>query len=227
MNSIAACSEPGEEHPPWRFPDVIRAGGRIEKEDWTLIPYPPGNAPKPKATGKAGLARNTGEAAAPPDLVAGLAVPATGKLIVPLALWQARRAALQARFDAGEIALWLDACEEVEALIAAVDLAALPLLALDFPKAVDGRAYSSAALLRKRFQYRGPLWAVGDVQRDYFAFMFRCGFDTLAPRAGRYTRAQLEDAAASLGLFAHPYQGAVDNPLPLWRRVRRSQETRI
>jgi uncharacterized protein (DUF934 family) len=204
--------------------EVIRAGGRIEAEDWTIVPYPASNAPRPRAAGKAGLARNTGEAAAPPELVAGLAVPAAGKVIVPLALWQARRDELQQRFDAGEIAVWLDACEEVEVLAAAVDLAAAPLLALDFPKAGDGRAYSSAALLRERLHYRGPLWAIGDVQRDYFAFMFRCGFDTLVPRAGRYTRAQLEEAAANLGLFAHPYQGAVDDPLPLWRRVRRPQQ---
>ena len=207
------------------MPEVIRADGRIAEEDWTLVPYPASNAPKPKATGKAGLARNTGEAAAPAELLASLVVPETGKLIVPFALWQARRAELQARFDAGELALWLDACEEVEALVEAVDLAAAPLLALDFPKAGDGRAYSSAVLLRGRFHYRGPLWAIGDVQRDYFAFMFRCGFDTLLPRAGRYSRAQLIDAVASLGLFPHPYQGAVDDPLPLWRRVRRAQET--
>ncbi|MDR0701649.1 MAG: DUF934 domain-containing protein [Azoarcus sp.] len=205
------------------MPEIIRADGRIVETDWTLVPYPASNAPQPKATGKAGLARNTGEAAAPAELLASLAVPATGKVIVPFALWQSRRAELQARFDAGELAPWLDACEEVETLAAAVDLAAAPLLALDFPKAGDGRAYSSAALLRNRFHYRGPLWAIGDVQRDYFAFMFRCGFDTLLPRAGRYARAQLEEAIASLGLFPHPYQGAVDDPLPLWRRVRRAQ----
>ncbi|MDR2031885.1 MAG: DUF934 domain-containing protein [Azoarcus sp.] len=207
------------------MPEVIHADGRIAQEHWTLVPYPASNAPTPKARGKAGLARNTGEAAAPGELLASLAVPATGKVIVPLALWQTRRAELQARFEAGELALWLDACEEVETLAAAIDLAAVPLLALDFPKAGDGRAYSSAALLRGRFHYRGPLWAIGDVQRDYFVFMFRCGFDTLVPRAGRYTRAQLEEAVASLGLFPHPYQGAIDNPLPLWRRVRRPQET--
>ncbi|MDR0634852.1 MAG: DUF934 domain-containing protein [Azoarcus sp.] len=206
------------------MPETLRADGRIVEEDWILVPYPPSNAPRPKATGKAGLARNTGEPAAPAEVLADLAVPATGKVIVPFALWQTRRAELQARFDAGDLALWLDACEEVETLRDAVDLAAVPLLALDFPKAGDGRAYSSAALLRGRFHYRGPLWAIGDVQRDYFAFMFRCGFDTLLPRAGRYTRAQLIDAVASLGLFPHPYQGAVDDPLPLWRRVRRSPE---
>ncbi|MDR3212813.1 MAG: DUF934 domain-containing protein [Azoarcus sp.] len=207
------------------MPEVIRADGRITRENWAIVSYPPENAPRPKATGKAGLARNTGEAAAPAELIARLAVP-TGPVIVPLALWQARRDALQARFDAGEVGIWLDACEEVETLAAAVDLVAAPLVALNFPKAGDGRAYSSAALLRERFQYRGSLWAIGDVLRDYFAFMFRCGFDTLLPRTGRYSQAQLEEAVASLGLFAHPYQGAVDDPRPLWRRVQRTPEIR-
>jgi len=204
------------------MPEVIRPDGRIEDADWTLVRYPASNDPKPKATGKAGLARNTGEAAAPPELVAALPVPPSGRVIVPLALWRARREELQRRFDAGEVGVWLDACEEVETLVAAVDLDAVPLLALDFPKAGDGRAYSSAALLRRRYGYRGPLWAVGDVLRDYFVFMFRCGFDTLLPRPGRYTHAQLVEAASQLGLFKQPYQGAVDDPRPLFRRVQRA-----
>ena len=204
--------------------EVIRADGRIEQEDWALLVYPDSNAPKPKANGKAGLARNTGEAAAPPELVASFPVP-EGRVIVPLAVWQARQHELSSRFDAGEIAVWLDACEEPEILAECLDLARVPLLALNFPAAGDGRAYSSAALLRGRYRYDGPLWAVGAVLRDYFAFMFRCGFDTLVPRAGRYSRAQLLDAVASLALFAHPYQGATDDPRPLWRRVRRPQNT--
>jgi uncharacterized protein (DUF934 family) len=208
------------------MPEVIRADGRIEEDNWVLVTYPASNAPKVKAAGKAGLARNTGEAAAPPELVASLDVPATGKVIVPLALWQTRRAELQPRIDTQEVAVWLDGCEPVEALVESVDFASVPLLALNFPKAGDGRAYSSATLLRSRYHYHGPLWAVGDVQRDYFAFMLRCGFDTLLPRAGRYTTAQLHEAVASLGLFEQPYQGAVDDPRPLWRRVERTQEIR-
>jgi uncharacterized protein (DUF934 family) len=201
--------------------EILSADGRITPTAWTLVPYPPSNAPQPKAKGKAGLARLTGEAAAPIELIASLPVPA-GKVIVPFALWQHRRTELEARFSVGEIALWLDACEEIETLIAAVDLTALPLLALDFPKAGDGRACSSATLLRTRYGYRGVLWAVGDVLRDYFAFMFRCGFDVVVPKPGRYTPAQLEEAAASLSLFPHPYQGAVDDARPLWRRVTRA-----
>jgi uncharacterized protein (DUF934 family) len=206
--------------------EILHANGTIAATDWTLVPYPASNAPQPKSTGKAGLARLTGEAAAPLELIDSLPLPASGKLIIPFAVWQRRRAALSERFQAGEIALWLDACEKVEDLVENVDLAAAPLLALDFPKAGDGRAYSSATLLRTRYDYAGQLWAVGDVQRDYFAFMFRCGFDTLLPRAGRYTHAQLQEAVASLSLFTQPYQGAVDDPRPLWQRVRRAVEAR-
>lgn len=200
---------------------ILKADGSIETSDWTLVPYPDNNKPKPLSNNKAGLARNTGDPVAPAELVATLPVPETGKVIIPFAVWQTRQSKFARRIARGEIAVWLDACEPVEQLVETVPFNSVPLIALDFPKAGDGRAYSSARLLRQRFQYKGALWAVGDVQRDYFAFMFRCGFDVLVPRPGRYTHAQLEDAAASSGRFAHPYQGAADDPRPLWQRVQR------
>ena len=54
----------------------------------------------------------------------------------------------------------------------------LALVALDFPKFRDGRAYSQARLLRESFHYRGELRATGQVLRDQFVFMLRAGFDT-------------------------------------------------
>jgi uncharacterized protein (DUF934 family) len=55
----------------------------------------------------------------------------------------------------------------------------LALIALNFPKFRDGRAYSQARLLRERYGYRGELRAVGDVLRDQFLFLVRAGFDSL------------------------------------------------
>jgi uncharacterized protein (DUF934 family) len=214
--------------------EVVRANGRIGREKWSILAYPSENAPTPKAGGKAGLARNTGEAAAPTEVIDALVVPGTGKFIVPLALWQlwqtqthtqtqTRRDALRTRIEAGEIAVWLDACEEIETLVERIDLNAVPLLALNFPKAGDGRACSSAVLLRRRYRYDGPLWAIGDVQRDYFGFLFHCGFDTLVPRAGRYKRAQLLEALVSLEAFAPPCRNADGDPRSLWRRARQDR----
>lgn len=142
-------------------------------------------------------------------------IPA-GPVLVPLAVWQARSAELAAR---GDVGVWLDASEGAESI--AADLPRLAAVAINFPAFTDGRGYSTAALLRSRYGYSGELRAIGDVLRDQFQAYIRCGFDTLQPPAGRYTHAQLEAALASLDDFSQPYQGAVDEPRPLWARVER------
>jgi len=145
-------------------------------------------------------------------------IPA-GKLLVPLAVWQARQAELAGR----EVGVWLDSAEPAEAL--AADLARLPVVAVNFPKFTDGRGYSIATLLRTRYGYAGELRAIGNVLRDQFFFYARCGFDALQPEEGRYTDAQLEAALASFHDFTEPYQAAVDRPAPVWRRINRSATT--
>ena len=92
---------------------------------------------------------------------------------------------------------------------------------LHFPKFTDGRSYSAATLLRTRYGYRGELRAIGQVLRDQFNYMTRCGFDALQPQAERYTDQQLEAAIASIDDFTQPYQRSVQDPLPLFRRVER------
>jgi uncharacterized protein (DUF934 family) len=53
----------------------------------------------------------------------------------------------------------------------------LALVALEFPKFKDGRAYSQARLLRENYGFRGELRATGDILRDQFMFLLRAGFD--------------------------------------------------
>lgn len=144
-----------------------------------------------------------------------VAVP-PGPVLVPLAVWQARQADLAGRTELG---VWLDSHESASALAEAVDR--LPVVAVNFPKFADGRGYSTATLLRTRYGFRGELRAIGDVQRDQFFFLQRCGFDCLQPAEGKYSDAQLEAALASLADFSEPYQGAVDRPAPVWRRLQR------
>jgi uncharacterized protein (DUF934 family) len=137
-------------------------------------------------------------------------VPAEGDIIVPLALWQARRDELLAH--PGRLGLRLDGHEGPEAV--ADDLAGFGLIAIHFPKFTDGRGYSTARLLRDRYGYRGELRAVGDVQRDQLLYLARCGFDAFALKEGR-------DPAAALAAFAdfsEAYQAGIDRPLPLFRR---------
>ena len=52
----------------------------------------------------------------------------------------------------------------------------LALIAIEFPSFRDGRAYSTARCC-ERYGFNGELRAVGDVLRDQFLFMHRCGFD--------------------------------------------------
>ncbi len=107
------------------------------------------------------------------DVSAAEAIPPTGPVIVSLAQWQAQREALLARGTPLGIRLHSDQPPE---LIAA-DVARFTVIALEFPKFRDGRAYSYARLLRERYGYKGELRAVGDVLLEQLFFMLRTGFD--------------------------------------------------
>jgi uncharacterized protein (DUF934 family) len=101
---------------------------------------------------------------------------------------------------------------EVEALEA--DLPRLALVVLQFPKWVDGRAYSQARLLRSRYRYQGEIRATGEVLVDMLPLLHRTGFDAVALRHDQ----SLDDAQRALRFFAGHYQGdAVDNH-PLFAR---------
>jgi uncharacterized protein (DUF934 family) len=138
------------------------------------------------------------------------AVPPSGDVIVPLALWRAEREALRIR--AGRIGIWLKPDED-PALIAE-DLPLFGVVAVNFPKLADGRGYSSGRLLRERYGYRGELRAIGDVQRDQLYFLWQCGFNAFALRAGE----DPQEALAAFSDFSEAYQASFGRPLPLFRR---------
>src|SRR5690606_3366748 len=60
----------------------------------------------------------------------------------------------------------------------AEDVGHFEVIALEFPRFRDGRAYSYARLLRERYGYGKELRAVGDVLLEQLFFMLRTGFDT-------------------------------------------------
>lgn len=93
-------------------------------------------------------------------------------------------------------------------------LRGLELIAVDFPSFRDGRGYSIAYLLRTRYGWSGELRAIGDVLRDQLNYMRRCGFNSFALRADK----DIRDALKSFSRYSVQYQGAVDQPLPLFRR---------
>ncbi len=139
-------------------------------------------------------------------------VPARGDVIVPLALWLARREELLARAETGPLGVWIDANEGPEAL--APDVQRFPLIAVNFPKFGDGRGYSIARLLRERYGFKGELRAIGDVLHDHLFFMSQCGFDAFALREDQDPQAAL----SVFGTFSDGYQTSVLRPVPLFRR---------
>jgi uncharacterized protein (DUF934 family) len=134
-----------------------------------------------------------------------------GQVIVSLARWQQDRESLIARSNSG-LGVALDPDHHAEDI--ANDLAHFSLVALDFPVFRDGRAYSTARLLRDRYDFKGELRATGDVLRDQIFYMHRCGFDAFEVRADR----SIEDALKAFEEFSVVYQPGTDEPLPLWRR---------
>ena len=133
-----------------------------------------------------------------------------GPIVVPLAAWKERRAALLRRLE--PIGVWLET--EHDPAEIAPDLARLALIAVRFPKFTDGRGYSIASLLRRRHGYRGELRAFGDIGRDQLFYLSRVGFDSFVLPAHRDPRAAL----AAFDDFTVRYQAGADEPLPLFRR---------
>ena len=138
------------------------------------------------------------------------AVPSAGDVILPLQLWLTRRDDLVARPD--RLGVWLDSHEDPAAI--AQDLRLFGVVAVNFPKFIDGRGYSIARLLRERYGYKGELRAVGDVFRDQLFFLSSCGFDAYVLRAGEDPR----EALAAFADFSEAYQSSVERPVPLFRR---------
>jgi phosphoadenosine phosphosulfate reductase len=86
----------------------------------------------------------------------------------------------------------------------AADLGRFALIALSFPKFADGRAFSTARLLRDKHGYTGELRAVGNVLSDQLPYMRRCGFDTFAVAHGPTRRALAESRIPEVTLHYQP-----------------------
>lgn len=134
-----------------------------------------------------------------------------GDVIFPLAVWLARKAEIISCHK--RIGLLLQPDERVEEI--AGDLDYFIVIAVSFPKFVDGRGYSTASLLRQRYHYQGELRAVGDVLHDQLFFMQRVGFDSYALKDGKNTVYALE---AGFQPFSDGYQASTSQPQPYFRR---------
>ena len=94
-------------------------------------------------------------------------------MLVSLSRFRQDREALLARNT--PIGVKLQSHENPELL--GDDVNRLSLVALEFPKFRDGRAFSWARLLRTRLGFTGEIRAVGDFLYDQMNYQHRVGFD--------------------------------------------------
>lgn len=140
-------------------------------------------------------------------------LPQEGAVAVSLIRWQRERDELIAR--TGPVGIRLKAGEHPKAI--AADLDRLTLIALEFPKWTDGRAFSYARTLREQYGYKGELRAVGQVVRDTLMFMQRCGFDAYEIERADAVAAWLK-ALGEIDVF---YQPTSDGKPTVWELRRR------
>ena len=190
----------------------------ITEDAWQFVALPASQQEVRKQAGKIVLFKLTGEQTVTPEQIAGTLIPANGKVMVPLTVFIARKTELQARLDQQEVGVWLDTHESLTDLNQAQeDLNALPIIAVHVERFADGRIFSLGTLLRSRYGFKNELRAVGDVLRDQLFFLKRSGFNSFAMRTDR----SAAEAIASLNDFSQPYQGAVDEARPAFRRYNR------
>jgi uncharacterized protein (DUF934 family) len=107
-------------------------------------------------------------------------------------------------------------------ILVAADLERFPLIVLEFPKFTDGRAYSYARILRERLGYQGEIRATGQVLRDQYLFMTRCGIDSVEIADETKVSGYLE----ALGEFSVWYQPTADQrPTVRARRLAKQKNT--
>jgi uncharacterized protein (DUF934 family) len=99
------------------------------------------------------------------------------------------------------------------------------LVELQFPKYTDGRAFSQAQLLRRRYGYKGEVRAIGQVLRDQLRLMIRAGFDAMQVEDPEITA----DAEGVYDISAHEfsefYQAASDTSDTIFlKRQKKRQE---
>lgn len=164
----------------------------------------------PKLIKDGAIVENTWELLAKPEGdAAEVDVPA-GQVIVPLSVWKVQQAQLSQRSDVG---VWLDSDEVAEDI--GDDANRFAVIGVNFPGFMDGRAFSTARILRERYGFKGELRAVGNFIRDQLCYLRRCGVNAFA---FANPETDLEIALKSLNDFNEYYQASVDQPLPLFRR---------
>ncbi|HRL97197.1 MAG TPA: DUF934 domain-containing protein [Comamonas denitrificans] len=103
---------------------------------------------------------------------------------------------------------------DVAELVASGALQGIEQVVLHFPKFTDGRAYTQAVLLRRRYRFQGDICATGDVLIDQLVHMHRSGFTSAVLAEG----VRADAAQRQIERFTAFYQGDVLQQRPLFAR---------
>lgn len=95
--------------------------------------------------------------------------------ILPYAYWLAQKDTIKQ--SQNRIAIWLDSHDDIDSI--SQDLDSIHLIALNFPKFGDGRAFTMAHLLQDKYGFNGEIRAIGHPIADQAQFLFRCGVDSI------------------------------------------------
>jgi len=116
------------------------------------------------------------------------------KVLVPFTWWRSQlegdqEAEIQAKAKLGKIGVWFAADDDILKYADLIEEGKQywPLVATHFPIFRDGRSFSTAALLRERFQWETEIRAIGDVLIDQILQGARVGFDSFALRPDQKT----------------------------------------
>lgn len=103
------------------------------------------------------------------------------KVLVPFHWWitHHKNADVLDKVSKGEIGIWFAADDDIlkHADLIEAGKTLWPVIGAHFPIFRDGRSFSTAALLRDRFEWQGEVRAIGDVLIDQLLQGARVGFD--------------------------------------------------
>jgi uncharacterized protein (DUF934 family) len=135
----------------------------------------------------------------------------TDAVIVPLARFQQEREQWLA--SGKKLGVRLAPADSLDAIVA--DLPKLALVACEFGGIGEGRGYTHAQLLRRRYGFQGEVRAVGKIQRDQVFYMARCGFDAFEFPEGT----DLDVALTAFDDYDVAYQPSADQGVQLRQRA--------
>lgn len=132
-----------------------------------------------------------------------------GDIIIPFERWKKAKPSLASH--TGKIGVLISSDTAINEVIE--NLKHFDLIALYFPKYTDGTCFSYAFLLRERHRFTGELRAMGDIFRDQFTYLERCGFDAILPE----NLGTLAADKKSFDDISVIYQSSADGVEPFYR----------